>query len=356
MATEFSPSPLVEEARQKLSSYPDEAVLVVERKWKQCGWDMPASRTPYSFEEALYLGESTEPFITEDHFYHLLIYTPRHAVTEDWLRRDEIEVREGSIEGWELRSYNLNKKLGPKPSKREPFGCFPSAEPRDERKEKFALEIIVGDQAVAEWFVDDAQFGMMPDYQKEYLEKYAKQVDPPPATRKFAESIKESSLRLDVLVGYQRMRSALGLAAAVLPVELQDRVNLKVAERKLGIVRSIEELLLKDLTLQRKLVGIRSGKLPRVTVGLEGDLYEKQVRQDEEDLRSIKSYPIREEQQRLQGKLGAAIREAIKWGLHLESWVITREPMPGKKEEIDVPVFIKDLALLMEIPLVTVKR
>lgn len=112
----------------------------------------------------------------------------------------------------------------------------------------------------------------------------------------------------------------------------------------------------KEQVLKARLGQIQKAKLPRITFSLEDPSYERQVQQDEEYLRRIKSFPLEEEQQRLRGKLEKAIKDAVKWGMHKDPWTITRETLPGQKNEIDVPIFIKNLAHYLEIPLADKKR
>ncbi|MDO8638210.1 MAG: hypothetical protein Q7R43_01450 [Candidatus Daviesbacteria bacterium] len=308
MATELFPSLQVEETKQKMSSFLGEAVLVISRIWEQSGWDMPVYMIPYSFQERLFLGIITPPFLNEDNNYGLKILTPQHAISKVWWRRDKISTETGPINDWRIYSYLLNKKLGPPRSKGESFGCFPRGERKNKDEDKLALEIIAGDQEVTSWFVYDAQYGRMDDYEKEYLKNVEKRTTSEKVNSEYIQHIKETNLNLNVLIGYQKMRAALGLTAVVLPVDLEEKINLQISKSKLEAVENIEKLIMEGKMLQ------------------DG-----------------------------QGGLRKAVEEAMKLGLHLKPWVIAREIVPGKKVEIDVPVFINNLAQHFEISLVDKK-
>lgn len=244
---------LAEKVKDSLGAHPNEAVLVIVRSWERYGFSSGRSVFPRVFEEELYLGVITKPFLSYhpgNLFEDLEIHTSKYARSKNWLRRNKLDFREGSIKGHKIILGNLNNKLGPKPKEEKfQFGHFPEPDfpphiREDKKQEKLALEIIAGDQTVTAWFVNDAQFGRMEDYEKEILERREELSKLDTETAEYANwhanHLKEIHLNLDELISYQRMRAALGLTPAVLPLGLESKVNVKIGEDKLKIIEGIE--------------------------------------------------------------------------------------------------------------------
>lgn len=338
------------ELKNSLASHQGEGVLVVVREWEKLGWDMPKEMTPYGFAERLYLGVATAPFLkqTPGLFGDLTVCTSYHALSRNWLRRHQIQLEEGPITDWKLACHYLGKPLGPKPGRK----LHAWGGPVDDLDEfgwsrRLAVEIIAGDAKITDWFVELARYGNMPKYERDLIESV--DAESSLAKKKYAESLKENRLDINLLIGYQRMRSALSLVAAALPVELDSRITSEITQKKMNILDQIDELLKQEEKLRSQLEKALGVKLPRISFPLEGGDYEKEVGEDEKDLRMIKAYHIKEEERKLQAQIKGKIKEAVSWGMHRQPWVVTREPVPGKKIETDVPVLIRNLVHYYEI-------
>ena len=147
------------------------------------------------------------------------------------------------------------------------------------------------------------------------------------------------------------MQAVLGRQVNLLPEDVQQRINAETERAKLEILENIEKLSSQEIQLTQRLAQTRGIKLPRITFALDDPSYERQVREDEEDLRIIKSIPVTEERRRVQSQIQSEINKAFELGLHKDPWVIVQEPTPGKKIEIDVPSFIQGFCQYYEIPI-----
>lgn len=337
----------LEKLNQNLHAHNGEAVLVVTRYWDQCGWDMPEKDTPYAFAQSLCLGVATEPFLEQRRgiIGDLLVCSPQYVELEG----EKVKVNEGPIRGWRIATYYLDKPLGPKKTNQNLFWSFPSPEDDDMREKSLALEVLAGDQKVTEWFIQEARYGQLRACERLLIERYQDQINPD------YQKLLESRLDTNILVGYTRMRAALGLPAAVLPIDLEARVLAAIQQRKSEMVTNIEKLLKMDADLSQRLAVLQKLQLPRIGFSLEGRDYEEAVLEDEVELRFIKSIPLTKNQRDIQDRLQATVKKAVNWGLHQEDWVISEEIRPGKKIETDIPVLIKGLAQYFEVPLAKAK-
>lgn len=339
-----------EQLRESLSAHPNEPVLVLSRRWKQIGWDMPVPRIPYAFEERRYLGVVIEPFLNyqPSKVNDLEICTAEYVTDGDYYHRDKITSMDGpiSVSVFGSADEHLNRKLGPNPHSLYSPNMLHQL---DERKDKLIVEVIVGDQPVTDWVVEDARYGDIPIYYKRVVDKVVTEQNPDASHVAYIDSLKETYLSMDKLVAYQRMRSALGLTPAIFPEDLNEKINIWILQKKTGMVEGIEKLLADDQALYHQLRGIQKIRLPRIRLPLDDASYEQEVQGDEEDIKRIKLSAVSNEQRENQHKLHRAIKEAIEWRLHLDPWIITREFLAGIKTEIDVPLLIQNLAQDLQI-------
>ncbi|MBI4036379.1 hypothetical protein HY386_00685 [Candidatus Daviesbacteria bacterium] len=269
------------ELKERLKIHQGEPVLVVTRVLRGNG---PCSGPiiDISLEETLCLGICTPPFLDQvrNRMLDFTIPTPYQAVSTDRFHREMIKKEDGPIAHWRMLSGHFGRTLTQIDG--DPEG--PASLTYKNHKAKNILEVEVGDEEVTTWFINHAYFGRMPVYDKmllDRLEKTGERVD-------LQQSTKEKHFDATVLYGYQKMRKALGLVPAILPVDIQEMVDSGIETRRLQILD-----LLESLYDGRKRTSLKE-KLP----------------------------------------------EAIDWEMDTGEWVVRRNPFPGATLEIDVPKFI----------------
>lgn len=288
------------ELKEKLQQHNGEFVMAITRRWERA---VMAGRPGSRMETEIYLGVIKEPFL--DLGIGLGISTDKYVVTGLYYR-EHPRVYERSIP---ISSYWLGRPVGEMPVKDEDIGCFPRGRGRweEERENEPAIEILTGDKTVSDWFIK----------------------------------------RNDLLF-FHKLQVLLGRTIS-LPPKLQDKVDTEIQNQKLGILQEIEQLIKVEKIWLGKLIEMGEIKLPRVSFPLDDASYERTVREDEEDLRRIRSAPIKDEITKTKASIQHTIQQAIETGMHKEPWVIIEEPTPGKKTEIDVPTLIRGWAEYYEV-------
>lgn len=331
----------VQSLKDELPKHEGQFVLMVLRRWKQTGWDMPEHLTPYVLEENLYLGVIRPPFLQQrppEPMRGFSISSDKHVIASERSGRDSVKLVAGPIEDYLASMWKLDMPVGERPGDRERFHL-------SENKEgELALEVIIGDEAVNGWFLNQAQYGRMTVEARQFIED-------PKSPPEGVARVKARHFDADVLISYQKIQALLGREITNLPSEIQAQVEAKVLKQKEQVLISLETLTQQELELTKELARIRGIKLPRISFGLEDDTYEREVQQDEGDLRIIKSIPINEERRRIQAQISLQLQKAFELNMHKDPWVIIREPVPGKTISIDVPRLIFGYCQYYEIPI-----
>ncbi len=300
-----------------LTNHPGEFVLMASQHWER-----------ENIIEELYVGIVTPPFLELHPGYaiDLGIVTPKHAIINSYPRRDGVRTREDSIRGFETSLIFLDRPL----SRKNPGGALGAA----------TFQVIVGDEAVYKWFLDRSKKNMAYEYWS--MER---------GYDDFLTRSQEERLRdVDILVLYERAQRALEKPSN-LPPSVQKVVHNEIQKRKFAILENIEELVGKEEELIARLAGIRGIRLPRITLGLDDPSYERQVREDEEDLRIVRSIPVTEGRRRVQAQIRQEIEKAFEMGMHRDPWVVVNESQPGRKVETNVPQLIRGYCEYYEIPI-----
>ncbi len=297
------------ELKKNLQRHNGEFVLVITKEWERA---IMAGRSGSLMKTTFYIGIIKEPFLE---MYsgvgsNFGISTEKHVVTDSYYR-EHPSVYEGSIKSWDISSYWLGRPIGEMPIKHEEVGCFPSGRRHweEEREKEPKLEIFVGDEAVSNWFIKG-----------------------------------------NGLLFFHKLQSLLGRTIS-LPQKFQNKVDTEIQNQKLVILQEIDKLTKIEKIWAGKLAELGEIKLPRISFPLDDASYERTVREDEEDIRRIRSAPIKDEIKKTKASIQHAIQQAIELEMHKDPWVIVEEQTPGKKTEIDVPKLIRGYAKYYEIPI-----
>lgn len=331
--------PLPEEERQdrikiltrEMQDHPGELVLMVVRHWEPYGFDMPEDETPYGLDTDYYLGVVQESYLEvgDANFSPIKITTNQHVTFDE--RRPHLGIKRGDGPMTNFRAWAINL------DRKAELGVDNDLESGADRK---LLEIVVSDRAVGEWIERQATEGRMSRWTLRQRER-----DP-----QLFEAEKRKNLDVDLLVSFQRMHRMLG-KELVFSEEAAGLVEEGLSKKRVEILERLLRLTSDNLVLTRRRAEIKGLKLPRVGFPLEDASYERQVRNDERDLRILKSIPLAEEQRKLQGQIRRELTEILRLGMHEDPWVIIDEPRPGEKTEIDVPRLIRGLCEYYEVPI-----
>ena len=312
-----------------LTNHPGELVLVVSQHWE-------TQFSNWHIKEKLYLGLATAPFF-ELHPGYVLdfsIVTPKHVAIDNYPRvgtfrgRDLIAVRDGSIKNFETSLMFIDKPLLQKRS--------------DSPEESAAFQVVVGDEHVTQWFLDRSKRNMSEQYWQLEIGR----------SISVRERTEQSEMVRDVglLLLYQRAQNVLGRSIHISPF-VQEYVDDEILRRKTHVLTNLDELVQEDRLLTAQLAQMKGIRLPRISFPLDDPSYERQVREDEEDLRIIRLIPVTEERRRVQALIKAEIEKAFEMGMHKDPWVIVEEQALGKKVETNVPQLIRGYCEYYEIPI-----
>lgn len=301
-----------------MEGHEGEFVLVVTRSWESRSLGM--LRRIWHVEESWYLGLITSPYLSQTES-HLRVHTPKHALSEDYK----------GIQEWDGDIFSFVKTVidmleAPLKPDRRIIRNAPSP--------GLALEIVVGDKAVTSWFENLAHNIMIKKYDQNNLD-FWKEHNP-----QHYEYIRSRFPNTPHLVKFKEMQNILGRETSLTP-ENEEKIEVEIKRQKIQLLKEIEELVEKESQYLARLAQIKGLKLPRITLGLEDAGYEKEVRQDEEDLKWLKSIPVNEGVINIRDSIRRALKKALELGLHQKPWLITQEIRPGKKIEIDAPRLIK---------------
>lgn len=197
-----------------------------------------------------------------------------------------------------------------------------------------ALEIVVGDEAVATWFANYAQWHRLEEIGERGVVESWKDTNAEGYKRWKAQYFDK-----DILLTFQRLQAALGRR-----IDLRGEVGEKLREE---LKRSKEQVLdrlggfiTKEDDLLRKLAAVRNVKLPRIGFPLDDASYEREVQQDEKDIQWPRSIPVNEEMRGVRAHIASELKLALELNMHKEPWTIIQNPKPGVKVKIDVPALI----------------
>lgn len=126
-----------------------ELVLVAVRNWERLVFDMPEERTLYGLDVNYYLGVIAPPYLKVEN-YRIVVGIKENVRFN--VRRPDLEIKkeEGPIDDLQAWKINLDRD-----SRMEPDSL-------EMGKGKKLLEIIVGDENVAEWIEREVAEGIMP--------------------------------------------------------------------------------------------------------------------------------------------------------------------------------------------------
>lgn len=274
--------PTEEETKQRfdnllenMKSHKGQFVLMITRSWEPTLFDAPRTRNDYLIEENTFLGIVKKPFIKDlDQTFEIV-------------SKEHINMRNRFDRKMELQKGNI------KPSFR--FSKYDLERPLKEQADLLrgrtgvALKIVVGDQAVMDYF-DDMTWPniIISKSDREEMQR----VQP-----ELFNLQKESWYDIGPLVTFAKMANKLGRPLPELSQDVEEEIN-----------REKKQIIEKLLILSKK-----------------GGNIEWEVK--------------------------STVAQAFELDMHKDNVVISEEIQPGIKTEIDVPKFINSYCQLYRIPL-----
>lgn len=264
-----------DELLERMKNHKGQFVLMVTRNWEPTLFDAPRTRNDYMIEEITSLGIVKKPFI-KDSSQTFEIVSNKHIKTRSRYNRG-FESQKGNIKPpFYISKYDLERPL-------EEQSDFHAG------RTGVALKILVGDQAVMEYF-DDMTWpdSIISKSKREEMQRTKPEI---------FNLQKESWYNIGPLVTFAKMAKKLGRPLPELPQGVEEEIN---KEKK----QIIENLLRLN----------------------------KQDRNFEWEVKSI-------------------LTQAFELDMHKEQVVITEEIRPGVKKEIDVAQFINGYCQIFQVPL-----
>lgn len=172
--------------KKEMQIHDGEFVLMVVRHWEKLAFDIPEEQTPYSLDKDYYLGLISSPFIQIENS-QIGIGTIQHVHFDEKRPELEVTIGEGILNPWKAWDYDLDRDSL----------AYPQSHPFE--KNSKLVEIIVGDQNVADWVTSEVKVGRVPD-------ELLRLMDEPP---RFLEKNMDRYFNKDLLVAFLGMAKSL---------------------------------------------------------------------------------------------------------------------------------------------------
>lgn len=323
----FNPDRYLSEIKEEATKHEGEFVLVISRHWQKTSFDMPEERTHYMVEQEIKLGTITAPFIeAEGGMGYLHIATPKFAELSNRLwGKDIVEVKKGPIEDFWVLKHFINMPLDGKSVYQAGI---------DAKNPGVALEIIVGDEKVRQWFEGEVNRDV-----DEHMLKIKN------------EKLREECIRnhryLQPFSDFIRLADKIGRPVTDVPKDIEEYIE----GQKLRVVSKLLELAEAEDKILKRLADIKGVKYVPLGNGINFADIDEQGSDDLEDLKILRSIQPNEDLKRLQAKAKRCLEVAFGWGMHENDWKIEKEEKPGVTTTIDVKRLIHGLCQYHEIPI-----
>ncbi len=342
-----------DDLNEQLSAHEGQLFSVVTREW-HLNRGLPG-RTPnsYDFKYRGFLGVATAPFV-ENQQGHLQFYTPAyvfqpgefdrlnpsmrgHKITPEGIMR--VEGPMGPIRPNGLTTVRLNNPLHQ--GGRQVNGMI------GEWVRGYALEVVVGDEAVREWREAYAHNPLL-------MEQYG-----PAGTERLKkdevfgiyEEYGSYEPDRNSLAVFKVMQEMLGKK----PLPLTESLSRKIEEfdynHRIGILLRLDTLNDEMTKLFGKEEDTKKIRVPRMLFPGEDPRMEDQYRKDDKEMQMIARIPLLEKQRQMMAELKNALVEAQKLGLYTEGAVFELHPVAGKTVTYDSYALLQGIHQRFEIPI-----